>query len=536
MQPEREIIIIPPTKAMDAWGKEGSVKRVVPYIRVSTDSEEQLGSFHAQRTYYTDLIIKTPNWRLADTYADEGISGAQAEKRPDFMRMIRDCKRGKIDLIITKSISRFARNTLDSIAYVRKLRAMGIGVIFQKENINTLEDSSEVVLTILASLAQEELNSLSKNVKMGKQMAMKEGKVHFGKLYGYRKNAENIPEIVGDEAEVVKSIFESYLMGKSVSEICAALNAGNISAPMQKSEWATTTLRNILGNERYCGDVLMQKTFVTDPISKKVNRNTGELPKVYVKNNHVAIVSRELFERAQREKSRRASKRKVSQKNGKTELGKYSSKYALTELLVCGECGSAYRRATWAKKGTKRVVWRCTCRLDYGTRYCKKSPTLDEYALHDAILKAFAATKMDRSEMISYLTENISQTLLEESDRSMEMHKIEQQIESLKAATMELFTLSFQQGNISENEDKLKAMSEETKALQEILEQYKQSHSGMDLSEKTALIADVLEAEPEVMRVYDDGLVRQLVREIKVVNVNQLAIDFMCGVQLEVDT
>ena len=165
------------------------------------------------------------------------------------MRMIRDCKRGKIDLIITKSISRFARNTLDSIAYVRKLRAMGISVIFQKENINTLEDNSEVVLTILASLAQEEPNSLSKNVKMGKQMAMKEGKVNFGKLYGYCKNADNIPEIIDDEADIVRKIFESYIAGDSIIKICQALNEDNIAAPQQKSEWITSTVMRMLTAE-----------------------------------------------------------------------------------------------------------------------------------------------------------------------------------------------------------------------------------------------------------------------------------------------
>ena len=227
---------------------------------------------------------------------------------------------------------------------------------------------------------------------------------------------------------------------------------------------------------------------MTDPISKKVKKNNGELPKLYVKNNHAAIVSRDMFERAQREKARRSSKRKVSRKNGKTELGKYSSKYALTD---------------------------------------------DEYALHDAIMKAFVTSRMERGDMISYLTDNIAQTLHEESDNSMEMHKIEQQIESLKAATMELFTLSFQQGNISENEDRLKAMSEETKVLQELLEQCEQSHSGVNVSEKTALIADALEAEPEVMTEYDDGLVRQLVREIRLIDSERLLITFSCGVQYE---
>ena len=185
---ERELIVIPATKDMYIFGNRSRQLRVASYSRVSTDFEEQLTSFHAQKSYYTDLIMRTPEWKLAGTYADEGISGASAEKRPDFMKMMRHCKKGKIDLIITKSISRFARNTLDSIKYVRKLKAIGVGVLFEKENINTLEENSEVVLTILSSLAQEELNSLSLNIKMGKRMAMQEGRVKFNYTNIYVKS------------------------------------------------------------------------------------------------------------------------------------------------------------------------------------------------------------------------------------------------------------------------------------------------------------------------------------------------------------
>ncbi len=193
--------------------------------------EEQLTSFYTQKSYYTELILKNPEWTLAGTYADEGISGASAEKRPDFMKMIRHCKKGKIDLIITKSISRFARNTLDSIGYVRKLKAMGVGVLFEKENINTLEENSEVVLTILASLAQEELNSLSMNVKMGKRMAMKEGKVTFqyNKIYAYKKGRDGQPEIIPEEAIIIRRIYESYLSGETTRTIADALNAEGIA-------------------------------------------------------------------------------------------------------------------------------------------------------------------------------------------------------------------------------------------------------------------------------------------------------------------
>ena len=294
----REIIIIPAVESLSIRDILERQIRMASYSRVSTDFEEQLTSFHTQKAYYTDLIMRNPKWKLAGTYADEGLSGASAEKRPDFMRMYRDCKKGKIDMIITKSISRFARNTLDSIGYVRKLKAMGVGVIFEKENINTLEENSEVVLTILASLAQEELNSLSQNVKMGKRMAMQEGKVFFqySQLYAYQKGADGQPEIIPEEAEIVKQIYASYLAGESTASIVKSLNNAGIPSPQKKGGWADTTIRRIIENERYCGDVILQKTYVTDPISKKVKVNNGELPKVYIKNNHTPIVSRETYE------------------------------------------------------------------------------------------------------------------------------------------------------------------------------------------------------------------------------------------------
>jgi DNA invertase Pin-like site-specific DNA recombinase len=459
--PEREVIVIPATIHRGSSKKLDRQLNVAGYCRVSTEQDEQLMSYETQKKYYSELIARTPEWSLAGIYADSGISGATAEKRPDFMKMIRHCKAGKIDLIITKSISRFARNTLDSIGYVRKLKAMGIGVLFEKENINSLDCTSEVILTILSSLAQEELNSLSSNVKMGKRMAMKEGKDSFpySTIYAFKKGDDGKPEIIPEEAEVVRRIYRRYLAGDSIIAIRDALVSDGVPSPRKKEVWTTATVRNILENERFCGDVILQKTYVTDPISKKVKKNNGELPKVFIKNNHPAIIERSEFERVQLEHARRSSKRKVSD-TAQTELGKYSSMYALTEILVCGECGTPYKRIVWTTRGVKKTVWRCTNRYDHGTKYCKNSPTLDEESLHEAIVRALSATRRERASSIAYLSNQLSRSFVQVNPESLCADQLEDQIRVLKAQVMELMTESISKNTLAENEGRLKEMSD----------------------------------------------------------------------------
>ena len=340
--------------------------RVAAYCRVSTDSDEQEMSFEAQREYYTDKIMRNPEWCLAGIFADEGISGTQAASRPDFMRMIARCRKGGIDMIITKSVSRFARNTVDCLNYVRELKALGIPVIFEKEGLNTMHATSEIYIGMHGIFAQSESESLSGNVRMGKAMSAKKGVVPFSykSFLGYRRGADNQPEIDPEEAEIVRFIFDRYLAGDSLQIIKLALEHKGIPTPMGKSEWSVATLRSILTNEKYKGDALLQKTYVVDCITHKSKRN-DDRPQYYVENNHPPIVSREVFDRVQTEMARRTSKRRVKEKGTKTESGKYSSKYALTDMLICGHCGTPYRRCTWVRKGEKKIVWRCISRLDY---------------------------------------------------------------------------------------------------------------------------------------------------------------------------
>lgn len=388
---ERRVHIIPATKkSTDPKSSHHGKQRVAAYCRVSTNNKEQINSYEAQKAYYTQKIEENPDWELAGIFADKGLSGASMKKRDNFNKMIAACKRGRIDTILTKSLSRFARNTVDCLETVRMLRARGIGVIFEKENINTLTESSEFLITLFSGFAQAEIESLSKNVTWGKEKSRAAGNVPFQykKLLGYRKGEDEKPEIDPDEAKTVLRIYRRYLDGCSLSQIKQELEADRVPTAQAVQRWSYQVIHNILTNERYIGDAMLGKTFSTGCIDRQVKQNTGERLQSYVENNHPAIIPREMFYRVQEEMARRASKRKVMQRHGKTELGKYSAKYALSELLVCGECGTPYKRCTWARNGRKRIVWRCVSRLEFGTKYCHGSPTLDEEKLHQTILEA----------------------------------------------------------------------------------------------------------------------------------------------------
>ena len=328
------------------------------------------------------------------------------KNRTQFLEMIELCKKGKIDLILTKSISRFARNTLECIQYVRMLKALGIPVIFEKEGINTADMTSEMLLTCLSSFAQAESESISLNVARGKRMGYKQGKFSFRytNFLGYRKGADGQPEIVPAQADAIQMMFQNYLNGDSLFKIKEALENKGILTATGKKEWTTQAILRILQNEKYMGDVLLQKTFTANFLEGKPRKNNGELPQYYIENNHPAIVTREVFHRVQEEIARRKSKRPASQKKSKTNRGKFTSQYALSERLVCGTCGCYYRRVTWNIHGRKQIVWRCINRLEFGKRYCGDSPSIPEEALHAAIVKSIQSLLDGRQEeLASYL-------------------------------------------------------------------------------------------------------------------------------------
>ncbi|MCM1334306.1 MAG: recombinase family protein [Bacteroides sp.] len=411
IQSDMRVVMIP-AKSREEIQRTTRLK-VAAYCRVSTDQEEQESSYEAQISYYTDKIGNNSEWQLAGIFADEGITGTQAKKRPEFMKMIRLFRQRKIDMVLTKSLSRFARNTVECLKYIRDLKALGIAIVFEKENLNTLETDTEMMLTIMSCFAQAESESISKNVAWGIRQSFKNGNVpmQYARLLGYKKGENELPEIVPDEAEIVREIFRRYLDGASMEQIADGLNARGLTTKGSGSPYRKIAIQRILTNEKYTGDALLQKTYITDCITKKSRKNNGELPMYLVKNHHEPIISRADFNRVQEEMARRSAKRTIAEKLTKTEQGKYSAKYALSELLICGECGAHYRRVTWTAKGFKEIKWRCISRIQYGKKKCHCSPTVDEQALHKTIVSAINEFCEVKDDVAKVLRESITEVL-----------------------------------------------------------------------------------------------------------------------------
>ena len=529
---QRTVTVIPakPQRSLQAVRRQ---LRVAAYCRVSTEEEEQQSSYEAQCTYYTDKIMTNPEWTMAGIFADEGITGTSTKKRDDFNRMIRKCRQKKIDLILTKSISRFARNTLDSLKYIRALKELGIGIIFEKENINTLEMDTELIITFMSAFAQSESESISANVRWGKRQAMKEGKtsVNFKKLYGYFLDSEGNPQVDSDKAAVIRSIFNRYLQGASLRMIRQALEAAGIPNPAGSEKWGIDQIRSILSNEKYCGDVLMQKTFIQDCISKKVVKNTGQLPMYLIQNNHTAIVSREVYQAVQAEKARRSATASPSTKTSSTGRTCYASKFALSERLVCGECGTLYRRCTWKRNGKTRIVWRCVSRLDYGTKYCHQSPTMDEEPLQRAIMAAISSVMAPKEKINGLITDAALEETGKLPNSAMTLGDINRRLEKLEA---EFDTLFNQSGGIDKNTVRFREIANEMASLKEQREKISAQLRNNEAAQKHVhTIAAVLDQEDHRITQWDEEMIRQLVHTVKVISASQLRVYLNDGTEIE---
>ena len=469
-------------------------------------------------------------------FVDEGITGTSARKRPEFLRMIRQCKQGKIDIVLTKSISRFARNTVDCLNYVRALKELGIAVIFEKENMNTLEVDSEILITMLGAFAQSESESISANVRWGIRQAMKEGKatIQYKYLYGYRKGDDGKPEIIPDQAEVVRKIYDLFLSGTPVRGIQEYLNTSALPNINGEPKWARSAIDSILTNEKYCGDVLLQKTYIDDCINKKVKKNTGQLPMYLVQNHHEGIISRKTFDAAQAELARRSAGKSPSKKNAPTGRSRYSSKYALSDRLYCGECGTRYQRCTWRNRdGSKRIVWRCVSRVDYGNKYCHNSPTLDEEPLHRAILAAINSTVKGKDSIIYNLKSAMEKELAPVAGQQLSLSEIDSQLEQLNTEFSKALAEASESGDQAAYSDRFREIMQKQTALKvqrdEIQGMLAESGKAAAHIEQCRQAA---ETTPSAITEWDEALIRQVVESVTVETGSEIIVALKSGASI----
>lgn len=534
-QPKKTVRIIAPTVNLQTVAKNAYRQlRVVAYCRVSTKQEEQLNSYETQKNYYTERINAEPNWTLVGIFADKGITGTSVKNRDEFNKMIKLCKRGKVDMIITKSISRFARNTLDCLKYTRMLKAIGVDVFFEEQGIHSIQPGAEFYITIYGSIAQSESENISANVKFGKAQSAREGNVafHYKNFLGYRKGEDGKPEIVPEEAETIRFIYDSFLAGDSFGGIIKKLEEKGILSPSGTPKWRYSTIQSILTNEKYAGDAIINKTYIEDCISKKVKVNNGERQKFYVENNHPAIIDRATFARVQEELARRNGKLKVKQIGTKTEQGKYSSKYALTELLVCGECKTPYRRCTWTARGKKKIMWRCINRLDFGTKYCHESPSIEESVLQEAIMNAISSTAKENAELLKTLKLHIGMGLDmgdgedESLDLQIKIAEIDAEFKAMLNAVSSDTVDTFDEQRVKELMDEKSKLQQQLAQIAERKQKRENTKSRLD---EIYTILDGIKNRPME---YDDRLVRQIIECVVVESKDRIKVVFVGGLEI----
>lgn len=369
----RSVTVIPAKSRAEVRKNVKQVKklRVAAYCRVSTDQEDQLHSFDAQVEYYTKYIEEHENYEMAGIYADEGISGTNTKRREQFKKMIADCEAGKVDLVITKSISRFARNTQDCLMYSRKLKNLGIGIIFEKENINTLDSTGELLFTILSSLAQDESRNISENCKWGIRTKFKNGELHLNtfKFLGYDKDENGRLVINKEEAKTIRRIYEEFLGGRNPQEIAKGLEDDNVPGCQGQTKWYATTVIGILKNEKHMGDALLQKTYTADFLTKKQVKNNGEITQVYVEGSHKGIIDKEVWNAVQEEFERRKC---FMERHGLANYSYGAECNPFNSRVFCGMCGSVMTKHSWKSRGVEqyqcknhRTDGKLTCTNDF---------------------------------------------------------------------------------------------------------------------------------------------------------------------------
>lgn len=500
------------------------IKKVAAYARVSTDYDEQISSYEAQVDYYTKHIKSNPNWSFVEVYTDEGISATSTKKRNGFNRMISDALDGKIDLIITKSVSRFARNTVDTLTTVRKLKGKGVEVYFEKENIYTLDSKGELLITIMSSLAQEESRSISENVTWGQRKRFADGKVSlpYKHFLGYEKGEDGLPKIVEKEARIVRKIYKLFLEGKNPSAIARQLIENKILTPAGKEIWQPSTVISILKNEKYKGTAILQKSFTVDFLTKKKKINEGEVPKYYVQNSHPAIISTEVYDLVQQE-----IKKRKKAKGYKTSGSCFSGK------IVCGECGSFYGSKVWHSNSKyRRVIWQCNSKFKNSEK-CS-TPHLYEDKIKQAFVEAFNSLIENKEEILeSY--EGIIQSLMDTSRLDKESTKLQNELqvvtEMLRKCVEENAYVALNQ---EEYEKRYKTLAERYENIKKGLEGI--NNKRLERSAKRERIEEfirMLEKSNIILVEFDEELWNTTIEMVKTNSEKEITFVFKDGMELE---
>ena len=507
--------------------------KVAAYARVSTDREEQEDSFERQVDHYTQLISANSHWQFVGIYADPGISGTRAEKRPDFLRMIADCRAGKIEKVLVKSISRFARNTVDALKYIRELKDLGISVYFESENIDTLTPGGEVLLTILAAMAEQESRTISANIRWAYQKKFERGEIilNTGCMLGYRKARKKqdgtaVYEIVPEEAEIIRRIYREYVAGVPVTRICRGLEADGIKTKFGRSRWQTNVVESILSNEKYTGNAVLGKTFKPDVLSKKRLENDGtRAPQYLVENTHPAIIEKEIFDLAQEQRERR--------KDGDgDDVGnsRFTSKYPFSGLLVCRECGAKLRRHVRTVGGKKKVAsWGCANRIVNGRAACD-SRHVREDVLERTYFSTVRRVLKSGEEAIDTAERNVRRVL--EGTNGNDSQVISQRITQIQEAVLAL-RYKRQQNAITEAAY-AERIADYAEQMQTLEEQSAACQKEVNRMTEIGLVFDTFREHMRSGAVSDPtdaGVMRQLVEKI-IVGTDGIEIIFKCGVRV----
>ena len=512
----------------------GTRLRVAAYCRVSTDEEQQQNSYATQVSYYTDFISSNPDWQLVGIFADEGISGTQTANRTEFNKMIKLARRHKIDLILCKSISRFARNTVDCLDYVRELKSLGVNVKFEKENIETLSASSEFAISLYASFAQAESESISKNVTWGIEKAFQEGKVRYrlnGTL-GYRMGDDGKPYIVEDEAVHVRTIFRMFAEGHSMKEIADYMMELGVERRNGSTEWTRHHVNCILRNEKYVGDAILQKSYTVDCLTHKRAKNTGQKAKYLIQDCHEAIIDRETWDRVRLELAKRSMD--AGGRTSRKQKGSYHTDYCFNQILICPYCGSTFKRTIW-KIGDRNVgVWRCGTRLEHGSRRCAKSPSVHESKLHKAVLSAVNHVIEDVQELNEAVMTSLEKSRAEiisiDAEYRAEFTRLKE-IENKRDGILEIITGS----TFDRFREELKTLNSSEEECKKKLEELTHQKEKIQHSIQQTTSARELFANMRPLVCFDDVTVRRLVERIEVINKTTIKVVFRGGLEYQTE-